>query len=79
MNIILWHEHLRRKVSRGFCEDSEVCHVSLLSFVDSRSMQKFLRTITQECGGSIIYQEVVFWDVYEVFAFLSNRARVIRY
>ena len=32
-----------------------------------------------KCRGSVIYDEVVLWDVHEVFPFLSNRVRVIRY
>ena len=43
-----------------------------VSSLDSCSMQKFVHTVPQESRGSTIYDEVVLWDVHEVFPFLST-------
>ena len=43
--------------------------------MDSGSMQKFGRTISQECRGSIIYDEVVLWDVHEIFVHFRQTMR----
>ena len=64
---------LRRKVSRVYvwilkcimclsCASYKCC--TRVCYVDSASMLKFGCTVTRECRGSVIYDEVVLWDIH---------------